>query len=184
MDSVELFNCSDGNKTYGYKKSNYCGDIVEETTIVRTGGASDGTTGQSIKMVSSADTKEGFGCLALSSPPIHIWTTSAASQTVAVELVYDSLTALQNDEIWLEVEYPADNTSGLGAMASSQCVPLGTPANIPDSSEAWTTTGLSNPNTRKLTVTIDPGKAGQVTARVYLAKASTTVYVDPMITIT
>jgi hypothetical protein len=83
----------------------------------------------------------------------------------------------------MELEYPADNSSGLGAVASSQCAQLGTPADIPDSSETWTTTGMTNPNTRKLSVTVTPGKAGPVTAKVYLAKASTTVYVDPLITI-
>jgi hypothetical protein len=41
---------------------------------------------------------------------------------------------------------------------------------------------MSNPNEFKCSVTVTPGKAGPITARVYLAKASTTIYVDPIIT--
>jgi hypothetical protein len=40
---------------------------------------------------------------------------------------------------------------------------------------------MSNPNKFKCAVTVTPGKAGPVTARIYLAKPSTTIYVDPLI---
>jgi len=83
----------------------------------------------------------------------------------------------------MELEYPADNSSGLGAIVSSQCAQLGTPADISDSNAEWVTTGMTNPNTRKLSVVATPGKVGPITAKVYLAKPSTTVYIDPKITI-
>lgn len=177
-----MHHCDNGNTTYNFYEENYCGSCQDETTIVRTGGASDGTTGIAVKMVSSANTKEANGYQALISPPITGWTDSTSSTTFTIELVHDSATALQDDEIWMELAYPADNSCGLGALASSVCANLGTPADIPDSSETWTTTGMSNPNTRKLSVTVAPGKAGPITAKVYLAKASTTVYIDPIIT--
>ncbi len=179
---IRLHHCSSDNATYDFYEESYCGSVRDETTRVRTGGASDGTTSISIKMASSANTKESVGYLALSSPPVASWTNSTTSKTFTVEVLFDSATNLQDDEIWLELEYPADASSGLGAIASSQCAQLGTPTDIPDSAETWTTTGMTNPNTRKLSVTCTPGKAGPITARVYLAKASTTVYVDPIIT--
>ena len=43
---------------------------------------------------------------------------------------------------------------------------------------------MSNPNTQKLSVTITPQEAGYMQAKVYLAKASKTVYVDPKLTVT
>lgn len=177
---VVLRHCSSANVSYDFFEQSYEGSCQDETTIVRTGGASDGTTGISCKMISSS------GCIdnmfALESIPITGWTSSTTEKTFTIEFVHDSATALQNDEIWMELEYPADSSSGLGAIAKSKCAILGSPADTTDSSETWTTTGLDNPNTRKLSVTVTPGKAGPITARVYLAKASTTVYIDPMIT--
>ena len=177
---VTVRHCSSTNKTYDFYEESYEGTVDDETTIVRTGGASDGTTGISCKMVSSAGCVDNL--IALESPPITGWTSSTTEKTFTIEFVHDSATALQNDEIWMELEYPANNTDGLGAIAKSKCAVLGTPADTTDSSETWTTTGMANPNTRKLSVTVTPGKAGPLCARVYLAKASTTVYIDPMIT--
>lgn len=177
---IRLRHCSAGNRYYDFWEKSPQGVVEDETTIIRTGGASDGTTGISCKMVSSAGCVENI--IALESIPITGWTSSTTEKTFTVEFVHDSATALQNDEIWMELEYPANNTDGLGAIAKSKCAVLGTPADTTDSSETWTTTGLTNPNTRKLSVTVTPGKAGPICARVYLAKASTTVYVDLMIT--
>jgi hypothetical protein len=177
---VRLHHCSSANKSYDFYEESYCGSSQDEVTLVRTGGASDGTTPISIKMVSSANTKEQI--IWLEGPSINSWTDATVSTTFTIEVLHDSATALQDDDIWMELEYPANNTDGLGAVASSRCAILGTPADIPDSSETWTTTGLTNPNTRKLTVTVTPGKKGPITARVYLAKASTTCYIDPKIT--
>jgi len=177
---VILRHCSSANQSYDFYERSYEGTCQDETTIVRTGGASDGTTGISCKMVSSAGCLENM--FALESIPFLGWTSSTTEKTFTIEFIHDSATALQDDEIWMELEYPADGTSGLGAIAKSKCAVLGTPADTADSSETWTTTGLTNPNTRKLSVTVTPGKAGPICARVYLAKPSTTVYIDPMIT--
>lgn len=181
MGSVKVHHCGGDNATYHFQEYSWWGTVTDEVVVVRTDGASDGTTTLSQKMVSSANTKDGvFG---LRGVPIHFWASSAASQTLTVEVVHDGVVALQDDEIWMEVEYPSDGVSGLGAVTSTRCAPLGTPADIPDSTATWTTTGLSNPNTRKLTATVDPGKVGPVTVTVVLAKPSTTVYVDPMVTV-
>jgi len=180
--AIKLHHCSDGNRAYDFQEVSLEGICSDETTIVRTGGASDGTTPISIKMVSSAVEGIEEGINGLESPPIHGFTDSTTSKTFTIEVVHDSATALQDDEIWMSLEYPANNTDGLGAITFSKCVPLGTPADIPDSSEAWTTTGMTNSNTRKLSVTVTPGKKGPITARVYLGVVSTTVYVDPIIT--
>jgi hypothetical protein len=177
---VALRHCSSANQSYDFFEQSYEGTCQDETTIVRTGGASDGTTGISCKMDSSSGCLENM--FALESIPITGWTSSTTEKTFTIEFIHDSATALQDDEIWMELEYPANNTDGLGAIAKSKCAVLGTPADTADSSETWTTTGLTNPNTRKLSVTVTPGKAGPICARVYLAKASTTVYVDLMIT--
>jgi hypothetical protein len=178
--SVRLHHCSSANNTYDFYEESYEGTVQDETTLVRTGGASDGTTSLSFKMVSSANVVDNIN--ALVSPDIHGWTGSTTEKTFTIHCLVDSATNLQDDEVWMELEYPADNSSGLGSVARDKCAMLGTPADKSSSSETWTTTGMSNPNEFKCSVTVTPGKAGPITARVYLAKASTTIYVDPIIT--
>lgn len=177
---VLFHHCSSDNKAYDFYEQDFCGTVSDETTIVLPEGASDGTTSISLKMESNANALDRI--LGLESPSINAWTNSTTEKTFSIEVVHDSATALQNDEIWMELHYPVNNTDGLGGYASSRCGPLVAAADITDSTEPWTTTGLTNPNTRKLSVTVTPGKKGPVMARVYLAKASTTVYVDPFIT--
>ena len=178
--NVRMHGCSSANVTYNFREQGNGGYSIPETTIVRSGGASHGTTPISIKMVSTANVVEQYA-IPFKSPTIHGWTDSTTEKTFTIEGIYDSATNLQNDEVFIELEYPANNTDGLGAMASDQCILLAAPADKTSSDVTWTTTGLTNPNKFKLAVTITPGKAGPITARVCLAKASTTIYIDPMI---
>ncbi|MDP2362426.1 MAG: hypothetical protein Q8M94_01515 [Ignavibacteria bacterium] len=180
LGSIRFHHCSASNKTYEFDEDGQFGSIVNENTIVRTGGASDGTTVQAYKMVSASTMADNY--VPLISPPVYGWTDSTAPTTFTIEVLHDSATALQDDEVWMEFEYPANNTDGLGAVASSKCTILAAPADIPDSAAVWETGAMANPNTRKLTVTVTPGKVGPITARVCLAKASTIVYIDPVIT--
>ena len=41
---VDLINCDSGDTNYRFAHHDYMGSMVQETTIARTGGASDGTT--------------------------------------------------------------------------------------------------------------------------------------------
>jgi hypothetical protein len=138
---IYLDHCSDGNRYYDFLR--YClqGTCKDETTIVRTGGASDGTTGMSVKMISSANCAESY--MALPSIPIYGWTDSTTEKTFTIEGVWDSATNIQDDEIWMELEYPANATDGLGAVVTDKCAILGTPADQTTSAATWTTTGLT-----------------------------------------
>ena len=178
---AKFHHCSSANKTYDFLESCYEGTIEDETTIVRDGGASDGTTPQSWKMVSSANTVDNINPLI--SPPIQSWTESTTSKTFTVECIVDSAANLQNDEVWMEFEYPINNTDGLGGFARDKCAMLGAPADKSTSAVTWNGTGgMANPNKFKCAVTVTPGKKGPITARICLAKASTTIYVDPLVT--
>lgn len=178
---VRFHHCSEANKTYDFLEACYEGTIEDEIVIVRTGGASDGTTPQSWKIISSANVIDNY--FSLESPPIHGWTDSTTEKTFTIECIVDSAVNLQNDEVWMGLEYPANNTDGLGEVARDKCAILGAPADKPSSVVTWEGTGgMANPNKFKCRVTVTPGKKGPITARIYLAKASTTIYVDPMIT--
>ena len=173
-------NCGNGNTVHELMEAGGSGTITHNTSVYNTSGASNGTTNFSMKMVSSDKNKEMF--TALISTEIMGWTSSTTTKTFTIEGVWDSATNIQDDEIWMELRYPANNTNPLCAFATDRCAVRGTPADQTASSATWTTTGLTNPNKFKLSVTVTPGKVGPICARVYLAKPSTTVYVDPLIT--
>jgi hypothetical protein len=181
-DEVRLDNCDSGDTNYKIDHRTYEGSVVQETTIVRTSGASNGTTPFSWKMVSLTGSQL---YTPLASPPIAIWNESTGSElTATVEIVHDSLTNLQDDEIWAEVEYLGTSGYPMSLKASDRAASiLATPADQTDSSVEWTTTGLTNPNTQKLTVAFTPQEKGPVIIRVMVAKASQTVYVCPKVTV-
>lgn len=163
------------NKTNG-------GAVYHETTLVRTGGASNGATPLSYKMVCTSSAQ--FPQIRARTPDIVKWnSTTGRNVTVTVELLHDSATALTDGECWLEVNHYGESGSPLGSYSSSAKGFLASASNLTTSTETWTTTGMSNPNKQNLSVTFAPALAGYVIARVMLAKASKTIYVDPVLTL-
>lgn len=180
---VQMYNCDSGSTNYKVWIEDYAGTIRDETTLVRSGGASDGTTSLSWKMVANANAK--FPLIPLASPEIAVWNdTTGSSKTVTVEILRDSATNLKENEIWLEVSYLGDSSTPKGTSINDAVDVLATGADQTTSSATWTTTGMSNPNKQKCSVSFTPQKKGFFLCRVMLAKASTTVYVDPMATVT
>ena len=181
---VEVINCDSADTNYRFARQNYAATETHETTIVRTGGASDGTTTFSRKVVTTANSKLLFP---YKSMWMEIWNdTIDSAKTITIETVTDNVT-LTDAEAWLEVEaLTTDGDVGpLGVFANDRIADpiFGTPANQTTSSETWTTTGLTTPVKQALAVTITPREKGLIRARVCVAKASTTVYYDPLITI-
>lgn len=174
---VRLHLCDSANTTIAIHEESYEGVVIDETTIVRTGGMSDGTTPLSLKMTTNANAVEFVQPLV--SPPISTRKIKTLGlKTLAVEIIHDNVTPLQNDEIWIEAE---DSTGATvqGRITNNKLSSiLGTPADQPASTKTWTMTGLTNPNTQVLAVDITLLKLGQITLRVYLAKPSTTAYID------
>ena len=176
--TVDMVNCASGDTNYRYAKHRYQGVITDETTIVRTGGASDGTNAFSRKFVSTANSKF---YTPLEGPSFRFWNETTGSVTVTVEVVTDNVT-LTNAEAWVDVEYEGTSGFPLSLIASDRAADiLATPANQTSSSEAWTTTGLTTPIKQALAVTFTTAEKGWVNATVKLAKASTTMYVCPKI---
>jgi hypothetical protein len=179
----EMHNCDSGDTNYRLWVQEYSGSIKTETTLVRTGGASDGTTGYSFKMATSANANAIVAPLV--TPEIIIWNVDVgSSKTVTVEILHDSATNLTDGEIWLEVQHLGTSGFPLSSFVSdAKADILATAADQTTSSETWTTTGMTNPNKQKLSVTFTPQEVGYFQAKVYLAKASKTVYVCPKLTV-
>jgi len=179
---VQMDNCDSADTNYRMQRHQYEGNSYSETTLIRTGGASDGTTGLSHKHVSSANSKF---YAPLYGPEMVVWNDAVgASQTVTCEILHDSLTALTDAEVWLETEYLGTTGFPLSLFASDRAASIiAAPANQAASSETWTTTGMTNPNKQKLVTTQTPQEKGYYRCRVAVAKASYTVYADPKLAV-
>ena len=172
---AEMHNCTAGATLYEFFAVDYAGTIRDEKTIVKSGASSFG----SFKMVSSSTAS--YPLTTLDTIELSKYNTSTNEITATVEIVTDSATALKDDEIWLEVSYPG--ASGQAIVTDAKASILATAADQTSSSVGWTTTGLLTPLKQKLSVTFTPAAAGWLQAKVKLAKPSTTVYVDPMLTV-
>jgi hypothetical protein len=174
---VTAIGCHSSGIVERNEKYLYQGTLTTETTIVRTGGASDGTTPYSWKVVSTANSKRDFP---FETFPRELWNaTTGVAKTLTVHCVTDNVT-LKDDEICIEVEYLGSSGSPITTLISdANATVLTTAANQSTSTETWTTTGLATPVKQKLDVTFTPQMAGPIRWRVKVAKPSTTVYVCP-----
>ena len=154
------------------------GTLEQETTIVRTGGASDGTTPLSWKVLTTANCNPvlPFDC-----PPIVIWNdTTGSPKTATVEGIWGAGVVPTDDECFLEVQYLGDAGSPLASQINDGRDLLTAAANQASSSEVW-----SGSTTKfKLACTFTALQKGWIYARVKCAKASSTFYIDPLVTLT
>lgn len=176
---VELWNCDSTDTNYRLWVEDYAGSIKSETTIVLSGGASDGTTPISWKMASAANAE--YPLIVLRSPEFFAWVDSTGSAlTATVEILYDGVTALTDADVWLEVEYLGTSGFPLGAFVDDcKADVLTNAANQTTSSATWSGVGSPTPLTQKLAATFTPQEKGVLICRVCLAKAGTTIYVNP-----
>jgi hypothetical protein len=176
---VEMHDCDNANTNYRLWIEDAGGSIKHETTIVETGGASDGTTPLAWKMTSNAT--NAYPSSYQQSQEMTLWNdTSGSSKTLTVDIVHDSLTNLKDNEVWVRVFYPSSSAAPLYTKITDAVASVTATAADQDASTAtWTTTGLTNPNKQKLVVTFTPQQKGVIIALVILAKASKTIYVNP-----
>lgn len=185
----EMHNCDAGDTNYRLLIKDYAGTIQTETTIVRTGGASDGTTSTSLKMTMSANAE--YPLIGLESPDMVKWNdTTGSAITVTVEIVHDSVgsgtsSRLTDAEIGLRVQYLGTSGFPLASFIEDfKSSVIASAADQTDSSETWTTTGLTTPLKQKLSVTFTPQEKGYIIANVVGFGASDVVYVDNKLVVT
>lgn len=175
-----MYNCDNGDTNWRLWIEEYAGTITDETTVVKTGGASDGTTPIAWKLITRSTANEYTS--RLTTDDIAVWIETVGSPiTLTLDFTHDSATNLQDDEIWANVEYLG--TSGFPLSLSASCrraSVLTTPADHDASSATWANSGMTNPNEQKLEVTFTPLEKGVAFVRVFLAKPSYTVFLDPL----
>lgn len=173
---LDMWRTGASGVNYNIYRNRYQGNLIEETTIVRTGGASDGTTPLAWKVVTTANSHwdSPFEC-----PPIAIWNdTTGSSVTATVECRGAAIP--NDDEVWGDAEYLGSGASPLASFANdSKATRLTAAAAQTSSSESW---GGST-SSFKLAVTFTPQQKGWILFRVKVAKASSTFYIDPKVTL-
>lgn len=190
---IEAYNVAaavaSGENNFSMWIEDYAGNAKHETTIIRTGGASDGVNGLSHKITTSANAE--WPSIVMRGPELYARVTSTGSKTFTVHYVADenaaagqgagTSNAFRNDEWWLEVEYLGTTDSPKSTLSNGMCGALTTPTDNASSSETWTTTGLTTPKKGKLTATVTINEKGTYIVRVCGAKASKTIYYCPKV---
>ena len=177
--NIDYAICDSGATNYLQGRYQYAGTMSTETTFIRTGGASDGTTPISWKVVTTANS-------ILVSPfatfQIAEWNnTTGSSVTATVEIENGGVT-LKNSEVWMVVEYLGSSATPVASFVSSGVATFLTAGtNIPTSSVSWAGS-LGSAVKQYLQVSFTPQLKGFVRATVYVARPSLTVYIDPVIT--
>lgn len=183
VDRIDLVYCTDETGLLRHERHRRSGVLTRNTTIYRSGGASEDGTNFSWKIATtSAATRDA----PFESFEMDFWVPQAKvgnSTTATIHTVTDNVT-LTDAEANLEIFAAVTASQALHTRSNDgPATVLATPANQATSTETWTTTGLSTPVKQKLAVTFTPTRAGAHRLVVRIGKASSIVYVCPKVEI-
>lgn len=186
---VDIDNCDSADSGMGgavaarFERYRYQGTVVQETTIVRSSGAAD-PSGNAFSQRMTTNANASFVSPLEGVPMPFVYVGAVGSPvTATVEIVNDGVT-LKDDEVWGEVQYLGTSGFPLSSFADdAKADVLATGANQSASTAAWTTTGLASPVKQKLEVTFTPQEKGVYVFTPKLARPSTTIYVDPLVSV-
>lgn len=164
--------------------SDYFGKVTSDTTNYRNSGASVETVPVSWKMVSNTHC---YTNATLNTPWMYGTISSTGSKTFDVYITQDGGAGdLTDAEVWLEVEYFGTSNVAKYTLVDDRCSVSGfysaAAAQTDDVTSTWAGT-ITETYMQKLSVTTTVNEDGLFRARVILGKASTTLYVDPMVTV-
>ncbi len=145
---VDVINTGASGHTYINQRFTMEGTQDTDATVVRTGGASDGTTPVSWKVTTPGMTPPGY--TSWTRPfeliPIDQWNTVInTDRIVTLEGWWNGAALPNNDDIWLEATYFGTSGSTLGSRTSQGKVTyLTTHTALPSSLTAWTAPARQN----------------------------------------
>lgn len=173
-----LIRADDTGTNYRHELRAYPGTQTVDTTIVRTGGATDGTTPISWKIITTANSK---WVLPFESYPISLWSDAVAGPVTVT--IYGTTTGggVPNDDaIWMEIECLGTSGNPLGVFTTTtKASVLVASSAVNNSADASTWGGGGAGNGFKIVGTFTPVLKGPITVYVKAALASTTYYIDP-----
>jgi hypothetical protein len=172
-----------GAHSYSKTKDDAYGQQTTETTIVRTGGAFDGTTNTSWKLNTAtvgAFTAKVRPQRPFRSTPTVIWNdVISTNRVVTVYGVWGGGAVPNNDDIWLEIDYLGSGSFSIGTIDTQTTIatPLTTHAAVASDGSTW----ASSPGTAfKLVATLSspqPAMKGPMVVRICVG-AQSTFYID------
>jgi hypothetical protein len=176
MGSITSINVDSGDthNTFGYR--NRLGTISVNTSNYANNGEQFDGQHLSWQIVTTADCSEYEPFY---TPWMQYFITSTGTKTLKLQLLRDSATDFTTRQVWGEFEYLTSSSFPLGTLNSTRGTPFdGTSVDLTNSSETWTET-LTNNNQMEVAVTDTVAEKGTVRARLGVAVASTTLYLDP-----
>lgn len=169
---------SDSSGT-NYRQERYAYEATQtvETTIIRTGGASIEGTGQSWKIITTANPRWLWP---YKSPVMQVENkTTGSNVTVTIYGIWGTGSVPNNDDIWIEAEWLGSASFPQGSFINStKTNNLAAGSALSSDSSTWG--GSTTPF--KMSVTLSspqPALTGPINVRVLAAKPSTTFYIDP-----
>jgi hypothetical protein len=160
--------------------ASYLATLTPETTFVRDGGFEHLGAPTSWKIVTTAENNPG-GFSALEVLLANDITDTELN--ARVQILIDSATPLTTADVWIELSSLDTADSPLATIHTTQPSPPFTGVALEESDLTWDTTGMANPQPCALVATFTPGQAGEIAARVVIAKPSATIYIDPILTL-
>lgn len=161
------------------------GDIVLETTAVRTGGADDGGDGAWSLAFTPGVNGTRDNLIGLVGPWISqkiVGDGTAQTLTVhfANDLAEDAGNKYDNDEVWIELRAPSESGTADYDYYTTQMDLGATPSEITTETVGW---GTGAANDQRLSITLAPDYNGLLQWRVIFSKnfgaTPDTLYVDP-----
>jgi len=181
---------------YEYYYDDPMGNVQDSTTYFVTAGSAvikDGTnTDQkySLAMTPSATASKQFP---LCSPWVSVWNTLTGSRTISMKIAYNSATALNGNDVWMEVEFlgtastlrsSTDIDDGVTSVNTTMLDVTAAGSARTDTGNDWDGTFAAGQQNNTLTATVSIDHVGYVRARVcYSKQAPTIVYCDPKVTV-
>jgi hypothetical protein len=171
---VELNNCDDSSDYPRTEIWSKAGTVKTDTGVyITTGGWSDETansTGTPLSQIMEPTSVCHLGGTVVGIP-IAAYIDSTGQKTFTVECIDDFQTALQDDEVWLEISYHATSGQVQHSLGTSRVLLGDTPANLTAGTGTgnWTGEPASSRSVR-LAVTVTVNNIGFYEARVVLGK--------------
>lgn len=172
-------NCDSGDTINTFQYQNAYGTLTQNTSIYVGADGQFNSAGISWQIVTTSSANQYAPFV---TPYIEKWTTSTSLQTSEVQITYDNATPLTDQDIWSEIEFAGSASfPNYTYQTNRNAQPItGSTANQTSSSATWTgTSGFTNPQKQQLQNALTAAEVGLLRAKVYVGKATTTLYVSP-----
>jgi hypothetical protein len=180
--SLTMVNVDSGDTHNLFSFRNRLGTLTTSAAIYHDTGAQFDAAGVSWSVVTNATTSAAEPFVV---PFLMRWSASTSS-TLGIRIIRDNATGLTNNNVWAEFEYLDSASFPNGTLVSNRTgTPFddASPTTWGSDSDTWTGTGgFSNAN-KQIVVSsaLTPAESSVLRGRLYIAAASSTIYVDPLL---